>query len=403
VLAFILFLKNYKTNLISIKNNNKIKVFILISLFLTCWSLTNKISFGSITLFEIPLNKYILAALSGIKNTGRNFWIVNYFLLFLSIIIIFKSFKEKKAILIIISFFIIQSTDMSPGITKHINLYKHENKNVLLKDKIWDELLSRHKVVKTTYPVSWSGLFGKFSYLMEKYNIEKTNLVIFGRGNRKKIAESRYRLYSDFRNKKLASNTVYIIDNLSHLRHLKYLFKNENVSFFYRDNFWIMTMDEKEHISKSDKNIFNNIRPKILEINEVKNLNFKDKDNYYGFGWSHNLSEGGIWSEGQKSTLLFRTEKSYEALTIEIFCKPYVTEKNEILEFDIYINNFLNKTVKLKNEDKIEILVEKKFMNKNEIKIDFDFKNSISPYEVFESPDSRKLGILAKNIKISPI
>ena len=39
----------------------------------------------------------------------------------------------------------------------------------------------------------------------------------------------------------------------------------------------------------------------------------------------------------------------------------------------------------------------------NEIKIDFKFKNLISPYEAFESPDSRKLGILLKNIKIIPI
>ena len=39
----------------------------------------------------------------------------------------------------------------------------------------------------------------------------------------------------------------------------------------------------------------------------------------------------------------------------------------------------------------------------NEIKIDFKFKNLVSPYEVLESPDSRKLGILVKNIAINPI
>ena len=39
----------------------------------------------------------------------------------------------------------------------------------------------------------------------------------------------------------------------------------------------------------------------------------------------------------------------------------------------------------------------------DEIKIDFKFKNLILPYEAFESPDSRKLDILLKNIKISPV
>ena len=47
--------------------------------------------------------------------------------------------------------------------------------------------------------------------------------------------------------------------------------------------------------------------------------------------------------------------------------------------------------------------VEKKLVKTNEIKVDFNFKNPISPYEVLESPDSRKLGILIKSIKISPI
>ena len=84
LLSFLFFLNNnYKKNLLSIRNNKKIKAFILISVFMTLWALSNKVSFGSYTLIEIPLNKYIFAALSLAKNTGRMFWIVNYFLLIL--------------------------------------------------------------------------------------------------------------------------------------------------------------------------------------------------------------------------------------------------------------------------------------------------------------------------------
>ena len=53
--------------------------------------------------------------------------------------------------------------------------------------------------------------------------------------------------------------------------------------------------------------------------------------------------------------------------------------------------------------EKIEILINEKLIKNNEIKIDFNFKNPVSPYEVFESPDSRKLGILIKNIEINSI
>ena len=54
-------------------------------------------------------------------------------------------------------------------------------------------------------------------------------------------------------------------------------------------------------------------------------------------------------------------------------------------------------------DEKIEILIDEKLTENNEIKIDFNFKNLVSPYEILESPDSRKLGILIKNIKINQI
>jgi hypothetical protein len=76
------------------------------------------------------------------------------------------------------------------------------------------------------------------------------------------------------------------------------------------------------------------------------------------------------------------------------------------LELDIYVNNTFNQNVKLTNNnqgEKIEILINEKLIENNEIKIDFNFKNLVSPYEVLESPDGRKLGMLIKNIKIIPI
>ena len=72
----------------------------------------------------------------------------------------------------------------------------------------------------------------------------------------------------------------------------------------------------------------------------------------------------------------------------------------------MYVNNTFNKNIKLTNknqDEKVEILINEKLIKDSEIKIDFNFKNLISPYEVLESPDSRKLGILIKNIKISQI
>ena len=289
---------------------------------------------------------------------------------------------------------------------KNITLFTPLKESFILKDQMWDNLFNRYKVLKTTYPKNYSGLFSSFSHVIEKHNIEKTNIVRFSRINRKAVAEARYHLYDNFRKKNLAPDTVYIVNGLNHLRHLKHLLKNENVGFFYRDNNWAMVMNEKERMNDNDKKTFNEIKPKLLDINEKKNLIFRDNDSYYGFGWSHNLDKPGIWSDGPISTLLFRTDKNYGDLKLEISCRPYITKKNNILEFDIYVNNLFNKNMKLANnnqDETFEILIKEELIENNEIKIDFNFKNPVSPYEVLETPDSRKLGILIKDIKITPI
>ena len=135
-------------------------------------------------------------------------------------------------------------------------------------------------------------------------------------------------MYDNFKKKKLASDTVYIVDNLGHMRHLKHIFKNENVGFFYRDNVWAMVMNEKERMNDNDKKIFNEVKPKLLAINEKKNLNFEDKDSYYGFGWSHNLGKSGhMVRRGQYQHFCLELEENYGNLKLEIFCRPYITKK----------------------------------------------------------------------------
>ena len=59
-------------------------------------SLTHKISFANILLFEIDLPKYIYGILSIIRASGRLFWPVYYLFFLGSIIIIYNKFSRKK-------------------------------------------------------------------------------------------------------------------------------------------------------------------------------------------------------------------------------------------------------------------------------------------------------------------
>ena len=398
--------QKFNSSLSLIKNNKKIKTFLVISIFLTLWALSNKVSFGSYTLLEIPLNKFIFGALSIAKASGRLFWIVNYFLVIISIIIIYKCFSKKTSFLIIFLLLTIQITDISAGLKNRISFYNKETDNIKLKDPIWNELFVKYKIIKTTYPQGYPGIFYNFSYSMEKNKIQKTNLAPQARVNRKAVAEARYTLYKNFNNKKLDPKVLYVIGHSSQLKHLKNLFNNEDVAFFYRDNIWFMVMNEKDLMNDKDKEMLNKITPKVLELKKNETLNFQDSNSYHGLGWSHNSSKNGVWSEGNISTLFFKTKENYGNIKLEIFFKPYLTKNKTTKEFDIYVNDKLNKKIELKNkseENKIEILIDGQQVKNNEVKIDFIFKNLISPYEVLESPDSRKLGILVKNIKLVKI
>ena len=400
---YIFFRKKYYDNLVLIKKAKEIKTFFIISLFFTLWALSTKISIGSITIIDIPLNKYIYGALSTVRPTGRLFWIVNYFLLIISLIIIFKCFNNKKSTTIILILLSIQIADTSVGLKDR--LFITYDKNKLLKDQIWDELFSKYKIIKSTYPENYSSTFNNISYTLERHKVQKTNIVKLAKINRKRVAEAKYNLYENFRNKNISNDTIYLIDNLAHLRNLKYNFKNENVGFFYRDNLWLMVLNEKELMNKNDKKEFNDLKFKLLEMGENKNFNIKDKDSYYGIGWSHNFGKLGIWSEGKISTLLFKVNNIDNDLQLEINCLPYINKINNNMEFDVYVNDTFNKTIKLsnKNEELLKLKIKKDLIKSNEIVIDFKFKNLISPFEVLESPDARKLGILVKNIKINII
>ena len=89
-----------------------------------------------------------------------------------------------------------------------------------------------------------------------------------------------------------------------------------------------MVANEKEKMNENDKKLFNQIKLKFLNLDKTNNVYFDEKDNYYGFGWSHNFAKLGIWSEGKQSTLLFKTDQNQRGLKLKILCKPYITKKN---------------------------------------------------------------------------
>ena len=124
-----------------------------------------------------------------------------------------------------------------------------------------------------------------------------------------------------------------------------------------------------------------------------------------GFGWSHNFNDKGSWSEGENSFLYFKTPISKKKLNLIIDFETYNSNMKENFELEIYLNNELMEKINLyknKGLKKVNIKLDDKF-NDKDIEINFRFKNLISPYDIFESPDARKLGILLNSLLIKEL
>ena len=109
------FFKTFKT--LDFEN---IKIYFLLLIIITIISLSNNIGFMDRNIISIQLNNFILAPFSIIRASGRFFWIVNYFLLIFSLIMIFKNFPKKRNIFILV-IFLIQFFDISAGLQEYKN------------------------------------------------------------------------------------------------------------------------------------------------------------------------------------------------------------------------------------------------------------------------------------------
>ena len=137
-------------------------------------------------------------------------------------------------------------------------------------------------------------------------------------------------------------------------------------------------------------------------------LNFQDEQAVHGLGWTHNFNSpiSGIWTEGNISTLLFKfNNKTNEDYIIKIKLGSIISKKNKPINFSVYVNDLFIKKFSLKsinelNENSIELRLKKELITEDTHYIKFKINNPVSPLELFQSPDARKLGLLVESIEI---
>ena len=127
---------------------------------------------------------------------------------------------------------------------------------------------------------------------------------------------------------------------------------------------------KKDLMDENDKKLFNNLNFYEPIFFQNKKLKFNDTNYFAGFGWSHNLSNDGIWSEGSLVNLLFKIQGKERNIFFEMDVIPFVNEKNKQLDIEVYVNGQLN--------NKLKFVLEENSLNK---KTKVNFKINRKKYD----------------------
>ena len=164
-----------------------------------------------------------------------------------------------------------------------------------------------------------------------------------------------------------------------------------------------MLPNKKKEMKKFDIEKLNQINFMKLKLNKEHKIKFKSQ--LLGFGWTHNFNKDGAWTEGQDSYLNFKSPETESNKELLLSIRPYQSNNNKNFELEIFLNDNLIKKVNFYGNKKLQVIripIKKNISNKNYV-LNFKLSNLISPYDKFESPDARKLGILLKSLQIKEV
>ena len=375
----------------------KFRAIIIIFLIFFMMSLSNKIAFGDQLLFEIPLNKYLYGFLSIFRAPGRFFWVCYYLILIYGITIIYKSFTRRNSIFILLILLGVQIADISVGLKEYINGKSFNTKKIVLDDPIWEKVVSNYEILSSTLIRNQFNEFYNLLGFLKKAPI-KTEFAYLGRYDRQKMIKQRYSQYDNFFSKKLEDNKFYFVSNSGHLKHLKILFRNRNVGFVLRNKIWLMLPNHKSLMNENDKEEFNKVKISIITKNKkiiFKDLSLINEVAIFGLGWTYDYIEQSLWSDGERSSIIFKSEENVNKFKIIFDAEAYIRPKNRNQELEIFVNGIFEKKFifneNLKRNRYLTIDIEE--LKQDYVLIEFYPINPKSPFDILESVDTRKKGI----------
>ena len=392
------------------KSARKRLFFLLILFLLFVFSLSNKVSIGSLEItywIPEPLNSLF----SILRNSGRMFIPVFYAILIFIFYVNIRFYKEKTTQIILILCFALQVTDLSPG-WKIVRENMYLNKILPysaspLTDHFWSQVPRIYESIliipsdKNLNPDFMGRFLDKSWRIFGRYAAEnqlRTNSVYLARFDEKRYLEYRKKLIKASLHGKFDSNSIYIIDDeIAPKVACSILDKTEYI-FVKIDGFNVLIPQSNPRAIQPQINPLKSISLPLHNngVGEGASINQKNQSNpFYTlcYGWSI-TEEWGTWTEGKESRLYIPLPNDKPS-SISLEIKGLLNGNHPLQTFTITTNDGrkLNFSLSDQSISKIQIPIPIKALKDRFLLLNFSLPNAISPKSIGMGSDERSLAI----------
>lgn len=223
------------------------------------------IYFGDKLLFQYSLPYSVEAVLGVFRSNGRIIWVLYYIVVFMTIYILYRAFKKRFFIFLIILLLGIQIYDLS-----YMMIWRHGEVNQayepVILDERWDKLFSED-FSNVILPSDFPGYL-EYMYNLDLYVIKYDKTI-----NRSNIAQDMLNpvILEELNNSlsNLNDKDLYIIDPFAYMR-----YKDYDMNYYFMDKLYIATTRELPYLDKV------NSEEVVFVTNKYSKFQFKEYKNY---------------------------------------------------------------------------------------------------------------------------
>jgi hypothetical protein len=373
-------------------------LFVYICFIALClFAISNTVSLG-LWKYTFPLPDAFLSFASLLRASGRMFWPVFYFLLFIFIAYIVRGFSKKSAILILGVCCVIQIVDTSAGwrhIRKALNS-SSSTQETPLKNPAWNLIGPQYQNL-VRFPVHNQG--NDWQYFASYAAMHKmgTNSVFLARLDESRLTGSDQKINLQLRSGPLDKNSLYILD-LWKTNPEPILFDPTVDALLKLDGFTVLAPGWKTCKTCTSLNPILEI-PRYAPVTEIgKQIYFsRDAEGRKEFlldGWAPYGEAWGNWSEGGAASMLLPIPAG-KPKSLKMQARAFVNEKHPKLDVEILMNGTLQKKVSLTEFESNQIVIPlpASLLGRDYFKLELKILNPASPKALGIGEDDRQLGL----------